>query len=185
MAESVSSSGYIIREAVPSDTEGTAYIHVKAWQTSYVGIIEQSYLDNISYDQRLELRKKILESEGTLQLVVIFEGQVVGFADAGPLRPKLYNEQFFPSNNGDIKHGEIYAIYLLAEHQGKGLGRELYQECRRWFKAQGYHHFITWGLADNMRARHFYESEGGEATGEITVNIGNKYYKEFCYLFET
>jgi len=182
---SLNSSPYIIREAVPCDAEGTTYVHVKGWQTSYIGIIEQSYLDNISYDQRLELRKKILESKGTLQLVVTFGEQIVGFADSGPLRPKPYNEQFFPSQKENVKYGEIYAIYLLREHQRKGLGKILYQECRQWFKAQDYHHFVTRGLVDNIRARHFYESEGGELIGEVTINIGDKDYKEFCYLFES
>jgi GNAT superfamily N-acetyltransferase len=182
---SLNASPYIIREAVPSDAEGTAYVHVKAWQTSYGGMIEQSYLDNINYDQRLELRKKILYSEGTLQLIVIFGEQIIGFADAGPLRPQPYNEQFFPSQEANVKYGEIFAIYLLAEHQRKGLGKKLYQECRQWFKAQSYDHFVTWGLANNTRARRFYESEGGELIGETIVNIGGKEYKENCYLFET
>jgi GNAT superfamily N-acetyltransferase len=99
------------------------------------------------------------------------------------VRPKPYNERFFPSQEENVKYGEIYAIYLLREHQRKGLGKKLYQECRRWFKAQGYHHFVTWGLANNTRARHFYESEGGELIGEITINIGDKDYQEVCYLF--
>jgi len=178
-------SEYIIREAVASDAEGMAYVHVKGWQTSYVGIIEQSYLDNISYDQHLELRKKILNSEGTLQLVVTFGEQIVGFVDAGPLCPKPCNEQFFSSQETNIKYGEVYTIYLLREHQGKGLGKRLYQECRRWFKEQGYQYFVTWGLAKNTPARRFYESEGGELVGETITPIGNKDYKEVCYLFET
>lgn len=183
---SLNASPYIIRKATTlSDAEGTAAVHVKGWQTSYVGMIEQAYLDNIDYDQRLELRKKILSSEGTLQLVVTFGEQIIGFADAGPLRPKPYNEQFFPSQEANVRYGEIYAIYLLTEHQGKGLGKKLYQECRCWFKTQDYHQFFTWGLADNIRARRFYESEGGQLIGKITVNIGDKDYREFCYLFKT
>lgn len=180
----MNTSPYEIRKAIASDAEGIAHVHVKSWQTSYRGIIEQSFLDNISYEQRLELRKKILNSEGALQLIVTFGEQIIGFADAGPLRPKPYNEQFFPSQEENVKYGEIYAIYLLREHQRKGLGKKLYQECRRWFKVQGYHHFVTWGLADNTHARRFYESEGGELVGEITVNIGDQDYKENCYLFK-
>ncbi|HBG34730.1 MAG TPA: hypothetical protein DER04_00580 [Holosporales bacterium] len=59
-----------IREAVALDAEGTAYVHVKGWQTSYVRIIEQSYLDHISYVKRLDLRKEVLSSNKGLQLVV-------------------------------------------------------------------------------------------------------------------
>lgn len=180
----MSAASYEIREAVPPDAEGTAYVHVKGWQTSYVGLIEQSYLDNINYDQRLELRKKILHSEGTLQLVVTFGEQIIGFADAGPLRPSPYNERLSLFKDQDVQRGEIYAIYLLVEHQGKGLGRELYQQCRQWFGAHNFQQFVTWGLANNIRARRFYEREGGEIVGERIIDIGDKSYLEYCYLFE-
>jgi GNAT superfamily N-acetyltransferase len=175
------SPNYEIREAVTSDAEGVAAVHVKSWQTSYAGIIDQSYLDNISYNQRFALRKKILASEGSLQLVVTFDGQIVGFADAGPM--KLYNEQLSLFKDKGVKRGEIYAIYLLEEHKGKGMGRALYQHCKCWFSYHGFQQFITWGLADNMRAKHFYESEGGEIIGEVSIEIGDKSYLEFCYFF--
>lgn len=177
-------SPYIIRKATLSDAEGTAYVHVKGWQTSYVGMIEQAYLDNISYDDRLALRKKVLKAKDMLSLIVTYGGKIIGFADMGPLREKAYNEVFFPSPEDHLKYGEIYAIYLLREHQGKGLGHRLYAECRRWFETQGYHQFVTWGLTDNIRARRFYESEGGEVIGEITIKIGDKDYRESCYVFE-
>ena len=180
----MSSSNYEIREALVSDAEGTAYVHVKGWQTSYIGLIEQSYLDTINYEQRLALRKKILQFKDTLQLVVTFEGKIVGFADAGPLRPKPYNEQLSILKDTDVKRGEIYAIYLLAEHQEKRQGRELYQHCRHWFEAHGFRQFVTWALANNVRARDFYESEGGKIVGGITVAIGDSNYLEYCYLFE-
>lgn len=175
---------YEIRKTTPSDAEGTAYVHVKGWQTSYVGMIEQAYLDAISYDERLELRKKILNSKDMLSLVVSYDREIIGFADAGPLREKAYNKAFFPSHEAHLQYGEIYAIYLLEEHQRKGLGHRLYEECRRWFKSQGYSGFVTWALAHNVRAKQFYEREGGKIVGGITVTIGNKGYEECCYLFE-
>ncbi|MBA3813674.1 MAG: GNAT family N-acetyltransferase [Alphaproteobacteria bacterium] len=121
---------YEIREALPGDAEGIAFVHIKSWKTSYAGIIDQSYLDNISYDQRLALRKKILASKDPLQLVVTLNGQIVGFADAGPLRPELHHERYSFFKDSQEKRAEIYAIYLLEEHKGKGLGRALYQHCR-------------------------------------------------------
>lgn len=63
------SSPYEIRKATLSNAEGTASVHVKGWQTSYAGIIEQTYLDAmISYDERLELCKKILNSKDITSL---------------------------------------------------------------------------------------------------------------------
>ena len=180
----MTSSPYHIRKATSSDAEGTAHVHVKGWQTSYAGIIEQAYLDAISYDERLELRKKILNSKDMILLVVTYDNEIIGFADAGPLREKAYNKTFFPAHETYLKYGEIYAIYLLRDHQRKGLGHRLYEECRHWFKKQGYTGFVTWALAHNTRARQFYEGEGGKIEGEIVVTIGTHKYEEYCYVFE-
>lgn len=183
MQHELTSSSYQVRKAVPSDAEGMAFVHVKSWQTSYQGIIEQSYLDAISYDERLELRKKVLNSKDRLSLVAIYEGKIIGFADAGALRPEPYNEKVRSLQRNNLQYGEIYALYLLQDHQGKGLGHKLYQECRSWFKEQGYTGFIIWGLAHNTRARKFYEKEGGRIVGETIVTIGSKEYAEYCYVF--
>lgn len=180
MAESVTPSGYIIQEAVDSDAEGIAYVHVKSWQTSYAGLIDQSYLDNISYEKRLDLRKEILASNKGLQLVVVFDGQIIGFADVGPLRPDVHFERY---KDKGMNIGEIYAIYLLEEHKKKGLGKSLFKRCRLWLDQQEFDSFIVWVLADNRHAKRFYEREGGEVIGEVTINIGDKDYQENCYLF--
>ena len=82
----MSSSRYLIREATESDAEGIAFVHVKSWQTSYAGIIDQSFLDTISYDQRLASWTKIVQSKNTRQFVAVFDEQIVGFAGFGPIR---------------------------------------------------------------------------------------------------
>lgn len=50
----------IIRPANIHDAEHIAKTHVAAWQQSYKGIISQTYLDEISLQDRLDLRNKIL-----------------------------------------------------------------------------------------------------------------------------
>lgn len=39
-----------IRPATLADAEAIVRVHVTAWQESYKGIIEQSYLDKLSYE---------------------------------------------------------------------------------------------------------------------------------------
>jgi len=176
----MNSSNYEIRNAVAADATGIALIHVKSWQTSYAGLIKQSFLDNISYEKRLALRKEILSSNKGLQLVVVLNEQIVGFADAGSLRSATTLERLKDPNRNI---GEIYAIYLLEEHKGKGLGKLLFKKCRLWLNKQGFDFFAAWVLTDNHRARRFYESEGGEVIGEATISLGDKDYLEYCYLF--
>ncbi|HBG34731.1 MAG TPA: hypothetical protein DER04_00585 [Holosporales bacterium] len=108
-----------------------------------------------------------------------FDGQIIGFADVGALRSDVHFERFKAKERNT---GEIYAIYLLEERKRKGLGKSLFKRSRLWLNHHGFDSFIVWVLADNRRARHFYERGGGEAIGEITINIGDKDYQEVCYL---
>lgn len=45
----------IIRRAIISDAPGIAKVHVDSWRTTYKGIIPQSFLDGLSYEQRTKL----------------------------------------------------------------------------------------------------------------------------------
>jgi len=174
----MSASVYKIQDAAESDAEGITFVHVNSWKTSYADVIDQSFLENISYDKRLAFRKEVLKSKETLHLVAIFKGQIVGFADAGRVRSES------PDHN-HMKRGEIYAIYLLEHHKRKGIGTILYKQCRAWFSHQGMETFVTWVLVNNQRARCFYEREGGKIIDEKTITIGEKTYQEVCYGFTT
>lgn len=178
---------YRIRKATESDAEGIAFVHVKSWQTSYAGIINQPFLDNISYDKRLASWKEILQSKNMLQLelVILFDEQIVGFAGVGPVRPESRVDQHSLFKNKEANIGEIYAIYLLEQHKGKGCGKALFDASRLWLCQQGFASFVVWALADNIRAGRFYEKEGGEIIGKKTRNIDDKDYQEACYLFTT
>lgn len=175
-------SPYHIRYATESDAEGIAFVHVNSWKTSYAGIIDQDFLDTISYEKRLSSWKEILQSKNTQQLVVVFEDKIIGFVGFGFVRSESRPEFF---EDTETKMWEIYAIYLLEEHKRKGLGKALFTQCRLWFNRKELESFVVWALADNIHAKQFYEKEGGKSIGEISITIGDKNHSEACYLFKT
>jgi len=81
--------------------------------------------------------------------VFVFEedGDVVAFVGS------------FPSRDPDA-HGELGEIYALPEAWGKGIGHGLMAACVAALQARGYADAVLWVLADNPRARAFYEREG-------------------------
>ena len=100
-------------------------------------------------------------------------GDVVGFAAGGPER------------EGDRTYGgELYAIYLLQEHQTRGLGRHLVSAVARRLLDDGFSSMLVWVLEDNRRACRFYESLGGKRVGRKTIVIGGADLTEVSYGWE-
>jgi len=70
----------------------------------------------------------------------------------------------FPSRDPDAE-GELGEIYALPEAWGKGIGHALMAACLAALQERGYANAILWVLADNPRARAFYEREGWALDG--------------------
>ncbi len=164
-----------IRQAKISDAKEIALVHLKAWQESYHGIIDQSYLDSIDFEERLSLRKSILlnPDELSIHLVAIVDNKLVGFCSAGHC-----------PDFSDEARGEIYAIYLLEAYKNLGIGGLFMQKVSDLLTQTGLIPYKAWVLKDNQKARHFYEKYGGQLTDEKSEKIGQHTYKEICYIFQ-
>jgi len=97
---------------------------------------------------------------------------IVGFASGGRIR--------HPDVGFD---GELYAIYLLADVQRSGIGRQL---VRAWATAaieRGFHSAVVRVLAGNP-AQAFYERLGGRKIKEAALTIGTRDYPELWYAWD-
>lgn len=47
----------IIRRAGINDAQGIAIVHVNSWRTTYKGIIQNDFLNNLSYETELWKKK--------------------------------------------------------------------------------------------------------------------------------
>ena len=162
-----------IRPAIPEDAASIARVHVDSWRSTYAGIVPTEYLDGLSYRNRESRWKDLLTADRpeTSHFVAETEdGDVVGFANAGPER------------EGDrIYRGELYAIYILEEYQRIGLGRRLFSSVTRRLLADGFNSMLLWVLEDNRPAIRFYESLEGEQVGRQTITIGGVDLIEVSY----
>jgi GNAT superfamily N-acetyltransferase len=161
----------IIRAALPSDAEGIARVHVDTWRTTYAGLIPDDFLDQLSIERRKQMWEDALRDsrEGRYLFVANEEKEVLGFVSAGPAREG-------PLGSG----GEIYAIYLLEDHQRKGLGRQLFELAKAALKEAGNRSMFLWVLAENP-ACGFYGKMGGVLIADRFVEIGGKMLKELAY----
>ena len=166
---------YEIREANLSDASEITQVNIRSWQESYVGMIRQSYLDAIDYNERFNLRKENQANTQGLHLVAMIQNKIIGFCDAGPLRPQQspYKET-----------GQLYTLYVLKEHHGQGIGKNLFCKAQAWLRENSFSPFLVWALKENTLARRFYESRRGTLIGQDTSTLEGEDYPEVIYSFE-
>lgn len=155
------------RRARTADARAIAGVHVRTWQAAYRHAFPQDVLDGLSVDQREIAWRERLE-EGYVVWVAEAEGRVVGFAAVGPSR----SEQ---------DAGELYAIYVLPEWWGSSAAPDLMARAKDWLAEEGFVTAMLWVLADNPRARRFYEREGWRAEGTRIDSVYGTEVEEALY----
>ena len=135
------------------EIRGKGYVHYKAWQQAYTGLVDQSCLDKMSVEKCVEIAYKWPDN-----LLVAKDGEcVVGFVGYGDCR------------NDDMKDaGEVFAIYVLAEYYGKGVGRALMDAALDLLPQD---RVAVWVLQGNKRAIRFYEKCGFRSDGKSDTKI--------------
>ncbi len=120
------------------DAPAIARVHVDAWRTAYTKLLPSTVLDNLRYDEREKLWREMLGAHDIRRVFVALDGSndVIGFAACGPNRAA---DPRYP--------GELYAIYLLAEHRGDGQGRALFDATSAYLREQALTPFQLWVLA--------------------------------------
>lgn len=129
------------------EIKGKAYVHWKSWHEAYSGIISQEYLDNLT----LEKCEKWAFSWPNNTLVAKDRDNVIGFVcygDRGDDAPDV---------------GEIFALYVLADFYGKGVGLKLMKAGLEQIKT--FLQVRLWVLKENKRAIRFYEKCGFQPDG--------------------
>ncbi len=157
---------YTIREAVAEDSEAIAHVHVESWKTTYAGIIPDAFLASLNRDERAE-RWRSAFATGNFRIFIVEEAAVVlGFASGGKLRGELQSYD-----------AELYAIYLLREHQGSGLGRALVLALVDALRSEGLKSMVVKVLEKNPAAL-FYQHLGAQLVARESIEIGGARLEE-------
>lgn len=165
-----------IRTALPGDEPQIARVHIQAWQEAYVGIVPQSYLDNLpaGFEGRLTMWQQILKNPNRWAWVAENEEGIVGFVLFGPPRD--------PNREDYI---EVGAIYLLAAHKSKTIGFQLLSAGFSKMSDLGYKKAYCWVLENNPTIK-FYERTGAKYASQIKQeDIGGKHFNELAYQWDT
>lgn len=165
----------IIREAKIEDAAAIAKVHVDSWRTTYQGIVPGQYLAGLSYERSEWMWRDILSNSQPLNFTVVAEddqGNIVGFANGG--REREGNPTYT---------GEVFAIYLLAEFQRRGIGSQLMVVLVSRLIQSGLTSLLVWVLEENP-GRRFYERLGGKLGSQKVLNIGGANLTIVSYVWE-
>ncbi|MEJ8574811.1 GNAT family N-acetyltransferase [Microbaculum marinum] len=151
-----------VRPARASDAVGISEVHDEAWTAAYRGIIPPMALEKMLSRRGPAYWRRLTARGGAGTLVLIFDGDVAGYATLGPNRTRR------------LSYGaEIYELYLRPSHQGVGLGKRLFTEARRVLKTNKLDGLVVWALDENVQARRFYAGLGGAEVAKTLEPFGD------------
>ncbi|MFD6433878.1 GNAT family N-acetyltransferase [Streptomyces venezuelae] len=160
-----------VREMDEADIAAVSAIRVRGWQAAYAGIVPRTYLDAMTVEDDTAQRRRMLSHprRAFRDLVAIDDrGDAVGWVCFGPCRSEV---SAVGPTGAQMRFGEVYALYVSPELTGRGIGGRLLDETHAQLKDQGFEASALWVLADNRRARRFYERAGYAADGATQDDV--------------
>ena len=138
-----------IRRRTIDDCASIAHIVTVCWNETYRGIVNNEFLDNLykNEEERVISSKNKFNENDNHQFVLDVDDNIVGWINVG-------------SSDYGEDYGEIHAIYIMKEYQGKGYGRLLINEGIKELKRMGYHKMVI-GCLDGNKSNDFYKHIGG------------------------
>ena len=158
-----------IRKAGIEDAPAIAFVQLESWKSTYAGIVSETYLASLNVGTSAQKWREWLGAGNFSMFVAESSAGVIGFASGGILRDAILGYD-----------AELYAIYLLREHQGRGVGRLLVHALVDSLRAEGFGSMVAWVLEKNP-AVSFYMHLGGIQIAHKPIEIGGASLEELAF----
>lgn len=146
-------------------------VHAAAWQAAYRGIVPDRILSAFTPSARTAVFRSAM-ADSPIEYYLF---QVSGVS-AGLALLSRSHEQALPDTVG-----ELYAIYFHPDFWGTAVTCLGMDFCMNRLQALGFHRVNLWVLAQNTRARRFYEKYGFSPDGRSKeIELGTT-LQELCY----
>lgn len=142
------------------EIEMKSRVHWQTWREAYDEILPAEFQEQMTLDKCRFYSQKYPENT----LIASDDAKVVGFVSYGDFQ-----------DSATIA-GEIFALYVLKDYYGKGVGQQLMQAA--FAALDAYQEIVVWILEDNKRAIAFYEKMGFVFDGQEKVIDLGKAVKE-------
>jgi ribosomal protein S18 acetylase RimI-like enzyme len=167
-----------IRSGLAADAAAIARVRRDSWFAAYTGLIDRAVIDRATATGGRTVDPPPYRR--TLVAVGGDDPAVIGYAAFGPertvvsLAPPMTApapDDLTPAGRaGDT--GEVYALYVTPAWWSAGAGRALMGSVLAALGEAGYVRVVLWVLADNARARRFYDKAGFAPDGGTNILAG-------------
>ncbi len=136
MKDRIKTDIHIVPMATSEEMDGKGYAHWKSWHETYTGLVDPAYMKRMTLEKCVDLAHRWAQN----QMVAKDGDRVIGF------------------NGYDAETGEVVALYVLREYQGKKIGLALMNAAME--KLADHDTISLWVLEGNEKAIRFYEKYG-------------------------
>jgi ribosomal protein S18 acetylase RimI-like enzyme len=162
-----------IRPATVEDAEAIARVKVETWRDTYKSFLDPLVLAGLSIeDQTVRWRDRL--RQGQPAFTACLGGDIVGFGVFGANR--------FPEVPCD---GELHAIYIHPQAQGKGAGLGLMRVGVDQLLGEGYESMAVFVFKQNTPGVRFYQSLGAKFYNSSTYELGGREYPDEAYIWSS
>ncbi len=151
-----------------------ASLHVQCWREAYAEILPAELMATFTAAKRIPLWRKVIPDETRFVLGAFDQSHPVGFVISGASNEKYIEDQ----------DGNLDTIYIAASHYRMGIGRELLRRAAEDWLQRGGKTMTVGVLAENIRARSFYESQGARLVKLTTYLWDGHELPDAIYVFE-
>jgi GNAT superfamily N-acetyltransferase len=148
-----------IRPASTGDAAGIAAVHIRSWLAAYPHLPKTRRASEAGLARRVSFWSRRLQrprTAGCATFVATYGERVCGFVHLGPS----------PDPENDRRtSGQVLSIHVEPELTGGGIGARLMARAVSWLQDSGYTDATLWVVADNRRARSFYQKLGWRVDG--------------------
>lgn len=157
---------YKIRPGTERDIETVSRAYVESWKSTYEGLAPDPFVKGMTAESAAAIFRDSLKPNDYSYFLHVAEssdGRVIGFADGG-------KERSHPEKG----EGELYAIYLLKEFQGRGIGGKLFRASVQSLADSGMDSMMAW-VMEKSPYRKFYERmDGKRGTGAKQLEVAGE-----------
>ncbi len=131
------------------DAEQVAAVHASSSQAAYDAVLPEAH-QSLPIERRRAFWREAIEFGEPLVQVALDQGRVIGFAG--------FDRSRDPKSKPTT--GEIWALYVLPSHWGRGAGLALWDATREALLEEGCTEVTVWVPLCNERALRFLELAG-------------------------